>query len=417
MSDSERPEQPGRRPRRRRRSRRPAGPGASSQNTAGQAGGQHASGGGGSTGGAQASSPAGSGPSKGGGQNGGGQGGSGGGDRRRRRRGGRGRGRRGQGRGPEAGGQRPGAQRAEGERPGPTTVRAGDGTNGATAAHRPGKPGAKSGGGRTRPAQPGKQTGASGGQQTAKQSGKQPAAQGGQSAGGGKQPAARRGRGNQRPARAGGRPARGGRPNARLTTVLETSAGGLVVRGLAESMRGTSASGDPEVDLSALEVALIGRLDRRGRMLWSMPKGHIEEGETIAQTARREVLEETGLDGTVLAPLGDIDYWFVADGRRIHKTVHHHLIRYDRGELCDEDPEITEVAWVPFETLPDRLAYPDERRLVDTARSLLPGLAAAEHAGRGPAAERAQVVDPARRLPRDSGGEGGDRAAAEETGS
>ena len=176
-----------------------------------------------------------------------------------------------------------------------------------------------------------------------------------------------------------------------MRTVLETSAGGLVVRGLA------AAAASAEPDLSRLEVALIGRLDRRGRMLWSMPKGHIEPGETVEQTARREVLEETGVDGTILAPLGTIDYWFVADGRRIHKTVHHHLIRYDHGELCDEDPEITEVAWVRFGQLPKRLAYPDERRLVEAARTMLPDLARAELAGENPAPEAAQVVDPSRR--------------------
>jgi len=163
------------------------------------------------------------------------------------------------------------------------------------------------------------------------------------------------------------------------------------VRGLAD------AAGGGRTDLSRLDVALIGRLDRRGRMLWSMPKGHIEPGETVEETARREVLEETGVDGTILAPLGTIDYWFVADGRRIHKTVHHHLIRYDHGDLCDEDPEITEVAWVPFNQLPRRLAYPDERRLVEAARSLLPELARAEAAGDNPPPAVAQVVDPSRR--------------------
>lgn len=207
---------------------------------------------------------------------------------------------------------------------------------------------------------------------------------------------------NGKPGQRGGRNQQG-RPNQRkrgrgpstLRTTRETSAGGLVVRGLAEAIE---PGADPStVRVDDLEVALIGRLDRRGRMLWSMPKGHVEPGETHAQTARREVLEETGLNGTVLAALGSIDYWFVADGKRIHKTVHHHLIRYDDGQLCDEDPEITEVAWVPFKLLPMRLAYEDERRLMDTARELLPGFAAGERDGTNPQAQAAAPVDPRRR--------------------
>lgn len=104
----------------------------------------------------------------------------------------------------------------------------------------------------------------------------------------------------------------------------ETSAGGLVIDGL---------DGPRESQVAAL----IGRIDRRGRMLWSLPKGHIELGETAEQTAIREVAEETGIRGSVLAALGRIDYWFVTDGRRVHKTVHHYLMRFSGGELSDED--------------------------------------------------------------------------------
>ena len=72
------------------------------------------------------------------------------------------------------------------------------------------------------------------------------------------------------------------------------------------------------VDHDRFTAALIGRLDRRGRLLWSLPKGHIEAGETPEQAAIREIEEETGILGEVLAPLGIIDFWFVAGGRRVH---------------------------------------------------------------------------------------------------
>jgi 8-oxo-dGTP pyrophosphatase MutT (NUDIX family) len=137
--------------------------------------------------------------------------------------------------------------------------------------------------------------------------------------------------------------------------VEETSAGGLVV---------DRKNGQPV-------VALIGRKDRRGRLLWSLPKGHLEAGETAPEAAVREVEEETGIRGRVVAELGTIDYWFVADGRRIHKTVHHYLLEASGGELSDEDVEVDEVAWVPLAELRERLAYAGERRLAQTAAELL----------------------------------------------
>ena len=144
-----------------------------------------------------------------------------------------------------------------------------------------------------------------------------------------------------------------------LKRVDETSAGGLVL-----DRRGVGARG-----------ALIGRLDRRGRLLWSLPKGHIEPGETTVQTAVREVHEETGVLGSVVGALGTIDFWFVADGQRVHKTVHHFLLLVDDPvgglTLSDADVEVSEVAWVPLEQIAGRLAYADERRLLDKVPDLL----------------------------------------------
>jgi 8-oxo-dGTP pyrophosphatase MutT (NUDIX family) len=135
----------------------------------------------------------------------------------------------------------------------------------------------------------------------------------------------------------------------------ETSAGGLVVR----TLDGASSG------------ALIGRLDRRGRLRWSLPKGHVERGETHEQAAVREVAEETGISGRITARLGSVDYTFVAQGRRIHKRVHHYLMIAVGGELSDADIEVTEVAWVPLADLTGRLAYAGERRLVRRAVELL----------------------------------------------
>jgi ADP-ribose pyrophosphatase YjhB (NUDIX family) len=110
-------------------------------------------------------------------------------------------------------------------------------------------------------------------------------------------------------------------------------------------------------------------------LLWSLPKGHIEVGETPEVAAVREVAEETGIHGRVVAPLGEIDFWFVADGKRIHKTVHHFVLLAEGGELSDADVEVTEVAWVPLTEIEPRLAYEDERRLVRDVPALLADIA------------------------------------------
>lgn len=137
--------------------------------------------------------------------------------------------------------------------------------------------------------------------------------------------------------------------------VEETSAGGLVI----------DFARDP------ISTVIIGRYDRRGRMVWSLPKGHIEAGETRQQTAEREVHEETGIIGRVIGELGSIDFTFVAEGRRIHKTVHHFILERTGGEISTDDVEVADVAWVALSDVQARLTYADERRLLDKVPQLL----------------------------------------------
>jgi 8-oxo-dGTP pyrophosphatase MutT (NUDIX family) len=146
---------------------------------------------------------------------------------------------------------------------------------------------------------------------------------------------------------------------AQLPTVEEISAGGVVV----------------DKHDGGLRVAIIARLNRGGRLEWCLPKGHPEGVETHAEAAVREIEEETGISGVVLAPLGSIDYWFTVSGHRVHKTVHHFLLRATGGFLTienDPDHEAVDVAWVPLNDLGRRLSFPNERRIADLARDVLP---------------------------------------------
>ena len=144
----------------------------------------------------------------------------------------------------------------------------------------------------------------------------------------------------------------------RLRTVHEVSAGGLVVAEVTQ---------EPD-------CLLISRFDRRNRHIWSFPKGHVEGEETWQETAVREVHEETGIEAEVLSPLGKVDFWFMADGRRIHKTVHHFLMVARGGVISDEDPEVESVEWVAWHEVRGRLAYSDERSLFKKATRLLTDL-------------------------------------------
>jgi mutator protein MutT len=139
-------------------------------------------------------------------------------------------------------------------------------------------------------------------------------------------------------------------PKSYAKRVDEVSAGGLVV------------------DHSGKNGLLIGRRDHKDasgqRILWSLPKGHIEEGETPEQAALREVAEETGIESAIERSLGVIDFWFMAGGKRIHKTVHHYLFRETGGTLAPQESEVDEVGWFPLSEIVERLAYPDEKKLI-----------------------------------------------------
>jgi 8-oxo-dGTP pyrophosphatase MutT (NUDIX family) len=123
----------------------------------------------------------------------------------------------------------------------------------------------------------------------------------------------------------------------------ETSAGGLVFRGG--------------------EVLLLQR--RTGE--WVLPKGHIEERESKAEAATREVQEETGLIVEALEPLGTTQYRFTNEsGSLVHKTVHWFLMEWRGGDLAVE-PLFRQARFAPPEEALRLLTFANDRALVNRA--------------------------------------------------
>jgi len=129
------------------------------------------------------------------------------------------------------------------------------------------------------------------------------------------------------------------------------------------------------------EVLLIAT---RGGRRWQIPKGHVEEGESAEEAAVREVREETGVRGRVVAPLPGIDYAFLEQGvRRIRKHVDYFLLSYESGNEAAYDPrEVDGARWFPIGEAVVRLSFANERRVAVRALELVRGRpASAEETG------------------------------------
>jgi 8-oxo-dGTP pyrophosphatase MutT (NUDIX family) len=144
-----------------------------------------------------------------------------------------------------------------------------------------------------------------------------------------------------------------GETKPRPKTTSEYSSGGVVYR----------REGD-DYAIAAVQRARHGD--------WSLPKGHIEEGETQEQAAVREVEEETGLKAKIVAPIDEVVYFYRrTGGELIRKVVYHFLMEVTGGEQGGPNWEVSEVRMVPIGEAHKLLSYKNDHEIVRKAERML----------------------------------------------
>jgi 8-oxo-dGTP pyrophosphatase MutT (NUDIX family) len=110
--------------------------------------------------------------------------------------------------------------------------------------------------------------------------------------------------------------------------------------------------------------------------LWALPKGNLDPGESPAETAVREVREETGVAGRLVEKLGDVKYTYTRrSGLRVFKIVSFYLLTAGAGRIGAIDEamriEVAEARWLPLDEAPRLLAYGGERQMAKEALARL----------------------------------------------
>lgn len=127
-------------------------------------------------------------------------------------------------------------------------------------------------------------------------------------------------------------------------------------------MRKTQSAGG--VVLNTLhEVAVV---SQKGDS-WSLPKGHIDPGESTEEAARREVKEETGIaDLNLIRTLGTYERYKIGKGgvgedQSELKEITVFLFTTLQAALVPEDPNNPVAKWVPIDEVADMLTHPKDR--------------------------------------------------------
>lgn len=126
------------------------------------------------------------------------------------------------------------------------------------------------------------------------------------------------------------------------------------------------------VILSDAGVVLIkrGKPPRVGA--WSLPGGAQKLGETVAEAAHREILEETGLDAEIIGLIDVVDSISPASDGRIqyHYTLVDMLAVAPAGDVPIAGADAADAIWVPMNDLPDYKLWSETIRIINQAHEM-----------------------------------------------
>lgn len=119
-------------------------------------------------------------------------------------------------------------------------------------------------------------------------------------------------------------------------------------------------------DKKDIEILLI--QDSKGR--WTIPKGHIEPGETAKMTARREIEEETGLKNvSILTWLGKIHFKYRRLDKLVLMTTQIYLVQsIDSHEMPTPEKWMKGIRWFKFTDALEAIEYEDIEKLMLIAK-------------------------------------------------
>ena len=111
-----------------------------------------------------------------------------------------------------------------------------------------------------------------------------------------------------------------------------------------------------------IQILLIQDAKKR----WTIPKGHIEEGETAKQTAEREIGEEAGLfDLDILGWLGKINFRYRRMNKLVLMTTQVYLVHAKSGtDQIKKEDWMSDIRWLDFAEALDKIEYEDISKLM-----------------------------------------------------